>query len=453
MVHMVALFMSMLVLGAGVDWAGGRLAGDGRGRGYDDGLDLTLTLGRGERRLHDGCEGGGGCDRDLCDSDVKVGFGWAGLLVDWLRRRSRRRLGLGLRLGSGSWSWSWGTDRKTVDAAEDGARSDVNFVAVHSIAAWKLVEGTSDVLSADEAHGANFGLIEATGERILGLLDGEDGAVEDGAGIACAGLDSCLEDILPPGVHEITVIAAAGSISVRKDEASVLANESIGLPVGLKKKRRKADGVRVRAAASVHSIGVSHVRLVVLGIEVDSIPAAGERQIGAHKVALAREGILGRKIDDSTGRSTSSSGVSAHKADGTLGERGLAGSVRVLSPLPLEHRTGNHAESGRESLDGGVVGALLAAQKVIHEQAIRADGSEFLGCEIFEIELGLPIGGPILEDLASGTLRVKECAMVGVGRESWMFVSACSLFECIKLLRTYYQDHGSNGRGPRCCRD
>jgi hypothetical protein len=154
-----------------------------------------------------------------------------------------------------------------------------------------------------------------------------------------------------------------------EQKLSTLASNSGDVPDGLEEQRRKAHGVTIGTVTIVHGRGVGHVGAVVLGIGVDTIPAAREKDLGTQTVRALE--VLGNGVDSesSVGRLVV---VQAVKTDSPLTKEVLVGGKTQLSPertLDVEI-VGGVATTSITSDDAEVLGErlnVLTTQEVVAE--------------------------------------------------------------------------------------
>lgn len=141
------------------------------------------------------------------------------------------------------------------------------------------------------------------------------------------------------------------------------------LPDGFVKQTRQSDRVSVRAVTSDDQVRVGNVALVVVGIEVDTVPARWEHKFGTNAIgAIGIDVVFGGQKVTVKRAFCSLTVVKAIETDSTLSQillGGLAKScplrlggvgllVRVITDgvVAAVAVTSNHAESRRESRNG-----------------------------------------------------------------------------------------------------
>jgi hypothetical protein len=219
-----------------------------------------------------------------------------------------------------------------------------------------------DVTSRKLHHGSpnillDLGLLGALG--VLGLsVEGELLALFNDSRWVSASVDSTLEYILLPSVHEVSVVTVSSGISVGEDESSSLSGNSVDVPDSLEKQRRNTDGVSRRALSVVHGVGVGHVGTVIGRVDVLSIPARGEEDLSTETVNT--ESVLGNGVQSKSGLGGLVV-VQAVESNGLLAEEGLVGGQTGRGPEGLLKVgpgevtepvvASNDAQVGRERLD------------------------------------------------------------------------------------------------------
>lgn len=209
------------------------------------------------------------------------------------------------------------------------------------VAARKSLKQASNLLVNLRRNDTSLTLLGS--EQIIG----DDRAVRQETAVVGALLDSALKSRNVPTVDEVTVEPVASRVTHSKDErlaaAIPLVAEVTGVVVNLKEDGDQVDRVAAGAAAAVVATanGVRHVRLVVSGIKVDTIPARREEDLGTETIGA----VLGRKTIASAGA------ASVVEADETNGLR-----CEVVSVVALEGVTSDHAEALGEGLELVVVG-------------------------------------------------------------------------------------------------
>lgn len=211
-------------------------------------------------------------------------------------------------------------------AVDNGlGRSPLDWVAT-----WKGVEGAHYLLI--NLWGDDTGLTLSSGKELKNVT------VLDQTSVAGAAVSSVLKDVDIPAVDEVTVESVSSWVTLGEDEwllGTVPPVKPIGRVDDLVEDGNHVDWVRSRAGAVVVGVlgWVSHVRLVIGRIKVDTVPAGWEEDLSTKTVWAG----LVRQVVALGGSST------VIKAD----ERnGLAG--KVVGVCTLEWVTSNHAESLRE---------------------------------------------------------------------------------------------------------
>ena len=260
--------------------------------------------------------------------------------------------------------------------------------------AAKTVRGAAAVVAEQRSRNvfdlalALFSLGLERGSEVLAVLNttGGVGAV----------VDSRAEGVGVPAVDEISVVSIAGGVTVRPDELTRLALESVGVPDSLVEEGWQACLVAFGTLATVDQIGVSDVGLVVVRLDVFSIPARGEEDLGAdavgavgiqvllvgHEVAVARA-LRGTVV------------VEAVEAEGFLAE-GFLGHVfgtprrcwRVgdrAGEVAQARVTGEDLEALREGLD------VVAKKKVVGEHTANLGNDFGLAIGVSKVQGRCPV--------------------------------------------------------------
>lgn len=110
--------------------------------------------------------------------------------------------------------------------------------------------------------------------RCLGIgLQREDGAVLDLSRQVGTSVDSALQHTVVPGCNEVSVITEPGWVTVGEDELTIYAFELRSVPNRFVEEGGETGGEAWRARAGHDEVGVCDVRLVVLRVVVNPIPA------------------------------------------------------------------------------------------------------------------------------------------------------------------------------------
>jgi hypothetical protein len=114
----------------------------------------------------------------------------------------------------------------------------------------------------------------------------EHRAVFDDARVGRAGSDGAREHVAVPAVHEVAVQSVASRIPVGENETSTVVQrvEWRHAEVHFVEDRDEVNRMRARAKAVIDTIRVSHVRLVVRRVEVDTIPASRKEYLSPETV-------------------------------------------------------------------------------------------------------------------------------------------------------------------------
>lgn len=348
---------SILDRGRGSD-AGGRgfsAAGfDGAGLSAESAASLRTNAVTSTRSGHgddDTTLSGGGRGR----VSGRVRKSWA------LRERGRRRRGRthGRRSNTsaasdwvfGSWLWAplnGDIDRKTVARA-------VTVVAVEGLRQVEFALGTSSV-----------------------VLEVEQRAVGDLAGLALALVKSALQEVLRfPAHDEVAVVASALGVTVRQEEHSIITGKVVGGPDCLEEEEGVVDIIALRAVALLDQAGVGNVRLVVRRVLLAGT-AAREGKLNTNPVlAVGVEVVLLWHFVTVERRFWVLGVVQAVEAEGALTQPVLVGGViwpaaqlRVwewASEVAEMVVSSNHLEALWERLD------VLEVVKVVTRDALATE--------------------------------------------------------------------------------
>jgi hypothetical protein len=114
----------------------------------------------------------------------------------------------------------------------------------------------------------------------------EHRTVFDDARVGRAGSDGAREHIAVPAVHEVGVQPEASRVAICENKTSTVVQivEWRHAEVHFVEDRDKVDRMRRRTTAIIDTIRVSHVRLVVRRVEVDTIPASREEYLSPETV-------------------------------------------------------------------------------------------------------------------------------------------------------------------------
>jgi hypothetical protein len=172
------------------------------------------------------------------------------------------------------------TKGSSVCAARLGVRGSTRTIA-YRVATRKLLE-----LSGD---GFVDGRSDDTSRRLSAGEEIEDRAISDETRVVVAGVGSLLQNVDIPTVEEITVEPVASGITLSENEGLGGTVPPVKTGSGVDDFVEDGDHVnrvscRARAVV-VRVLGrVGHVRLVVGRVEVHTIPAGGEEDLGAQAV-------------------------------------------------------------------------------------------------------------------------------------------------------------------------
>lgn len=237
-------------------------------------------------------------------------------------------------------------------------------------AAGEVGDGADEVVSREDV-GDEATLLDLAGLAGDVVLEGEEGAVLDAAGVVGAGVDGGLEELLFPAHDEVAVVPVAGGVAVGEDELAVNAVELGRVPDGLVEEAGETDGEALGAGAVHHGAGVGDVVHLVLRGDVLSVPARGEHELGADAVlAVGVEvGLVGHEVAVE-GALGGLAVVEAVEADGLLREAGLRAGVRLGdAEVAQVGVTGDHlhsvGEGGDLGLAGGVVEEVVAGEILV----------------------------------------------------------------------------------------
>ena len=126
----------------------------------------------------------------------------------------------------------------------------------------------------------------------------EDWTVLDVAGVGGTLRNSPLKKRDIPTVHKVAVESVTSFVTVGEDERLLTVDEpwveTVGIPSNFVEKRDETLWVRSRALSGVNTVWVGHVRLVVWAVEVLSVPARWEEDLGADTIfAVAFWEVIG----------------------------------------------------------------------------------------------------------------------------------------------------------------
>lgn len=292
-----------------------------------------------------------------------------------------------------------------------------------------LVESTLEQLDEPVA------LLEGALSLVILALDVEDGAVLDPSCVAGAGVNGLLKEVLVPTGHEVGMVTEALNVTVGEDELARLALECLGSPDGLVHETRNL-GLEALGAVAVHDkVGVSHVGPVVLRVEVLAIPARREHDLGANTIgAVGIEVVLVGHVVAVQCALGSNAVVEAVEADGALSQVGLR-SLSKLGPHGLLRVdildvatgdgivttrvvSGNHAESGRKSLD-----ALVGVGSILEEEVVRQQTADLRNelegaVGVLEVERRSPVRRHVLGNSARSAVSIDQVIEVGLFAET-----------------------------------
>jgi hypothetical protein len=233
-----------------------------------------------------------------------------------------------------------------------------------------------------------------------------------------------LERVILPAEDVVSVLSVTGGITVGEDEwlgaiSGELAVELAGIPDDLEEEKGHASGVGGGAASNVEeetvtadgALGVSHVRRVVRGVEILSIPARGEEDVGTDSSGTLSggegDGVPASGTRVRVGTVTLEVRAEATEANGTsidiVGSRG--------PPCTGHWVTSDHTETllessdllitadGLDVIDGhttvGVADELVGHLGYANETAVAG----------LEVEDGCPVVGVVLLELTSRASR------------------------------------------------
>ena len=276
-----------VTVAATLDWADGdelghgdKLLGDGDDLLNDDNLDdLALT---------DGLEGGG------AESLVQLEWDWLwswgnswwwnwSLLLDRWRNWSWGRSWSGLDVWLGNWLLNEDTWRSLwwLGSLDWGLwwwwwchGAGVLWTVADWRVAGHLLAWTNEVLALDGIWDWSKAAL-----GILTLLDVEDWAVLNAARDVGASINSLLQNTRLPSHDEVTVVTVTSWVTVREDELSVNAVESVGIPNNLEHETWEASLEAVWAGAGHDGVWVGNVSLVVWSGDVLTVPARWEHKL------------------------------------------------------------------------------------------------------------------------------------------------------------------------------
>lgn len=160
-----------------------------------------------------------------------------------------------------------------------------------SVATWEGGDGVLvtnifvDNLTFITASRSSLGVHDCSQRRAVCDVPSSVGAVVDGV----------LEETdIGPSIREVTMEAKTGGVAIGPNPSpSAVVRELIDGDDHLVEDRHQMNGVGRRALSGVVGGGrVSHMRLVIGAVEVDTVPASGEEDLSAHAVGtIVREEI------------------------------------------------------------------------------------------------------------------------------------------------------------------
>lgn len=298
-----------------------------------------------------------------------------GGLWSWRSWRGRRSL-VGWKSwggwGRGGWHvelWSagdWDGDGRNVDDRLVVAGATNVSRPVRNLDTTGQTLGAESVLFSHDGWGnVHLALV------LLALvLDVEDVAVFEKTRVVGASVDSLLEHTVIPSLDEISVVTGASWITVGDDELAVHASEWLGNPDGLVEESGEAGVEALGAFTAIDLARVGDMGLVVLGVEVLSVPAGWEHDLKTETVCtgVVDERALGESVSVHGGLWRAGV-VETVEADGLLAQGRL--SLLLLGPAELwrirllegevteTSISRNHTKASRECLD------ILSIQEVV----------------------------------------------------------------------------------------
>ena len=206
------------------------------------------------------------------------------------------------------------------------------------------------------------------------ILEGEQGAVRDLAGLALARVEGGLQEFLGLPAHdEITVVAGASGVAIGKEELALVTSKVVGSPDGLEEQEWVVDIVSLGAVTFLDKVGVCNVGPVVVRVEFARLATAWESQFDTDSVsAMSIQVLLSRHLVPVERRFGVLVVVQAVETECPLRQEELVG--RITWPLAkgriregasevTEHVVaGNHLEALGERLD------VLEVVKVVPEK-------------------------------------------------------------------------------------
>ncbi|CAG8630544.1 17608_t:CDS:2, partial [Acaulospora colombiana] len=222
-----------------------------------------------------------------------------------------------------------------------GLRGGSSGALLNGVASWKGVEYTINVLIDTRWFGALLHLV--VGQELEVSC-----AIFNHARVLRALVNGALECVDIPTIKEIYGGTRASWVTRREHKGMrttlpPLILPRIGIPNDLVKYRDQTNGVGRGADAIVHSVRIGHMGLVVGRIEVNTIPAGREEDLGAQTI-----GAVGIRDAGSLGRLACI--VETDKGNGLLAkrtsERDILGIIRSQ-----ERVSGEHLETRRKWMD------------------------------------------------------------------------------------------------------
>lgn len=200
-------------------------------------------------------------------------------------------------------------------------------------------------------------------------------------------------------------------VTVGKNEFTVNTSKGVGVPDGLVEERRKL-GLEASGAGSSHDlVRESNVRAVVVRVEINTVPAAGEHELKTDTVKAVgiKVVLVGQEV--TVQRSLGSAGiVEAVEAQSLLLKSELADLVSAPETLggvrnwPGEVTetlvTRDHLEALRESSDVARGVAGVGVQEVVCEHTTDLGDDNTGSVGVHEVKRWSPVSGLVLGDLA-----------------------------------------------------
>lgn len=296
-------------------------------------------------------------------------------------------------------------------------------------------------------------------------LEIENRAIRDLAAGVGALVNGLLKNSRVPALHEITVVAKSGRVTIGEHKLASHALERVGVPDGLVEERNEA-GLKALGAFSVHhERRVGHVGFVVGGVDVLAVPARWEHHLETKAIgAILIQIILVGHVVTVERRLAGFVVVQAVEAKSLLAQ----GPLRTLLPdpeglwgigdgpgeIPLESITGDHTEALRKGLD------VVPVEKVVSvnirtcpsrgnrtpTQAYHPPLEPSRPCHCHAGNTGRDASRP--NDLGSHRKKYSPWPGEFPGRRTWRNLGSSAMAPETRRS-TYHRNHGPRARGTK----